>query len=124
MNLYQILAIVIVLIVIIICLVILMLKRKRSSGGVEEFPELLEALGGTENIINAYQKNSRVSIEINDRKFVDKEDGADGMPVPGRLHQEDFAQALGIAAANKYEKNNEGYLKKIFEQFLEKISCS
>ena len=37
------------------------------------------------------------------------------MLVPRRLHQEDFAQALGIAASNKYEKNNEGYLKKLFE---------
>ena len=37
------------------------------------------------------------------------------MPVPRRLHQEDFAQALGVAASNKYEKNNEGYLKKLFD---------
>ena len=37
-----------------------------------------------------------------------------GMPVPRRLHQEDFAKALGVAASNKYEKNNEGYLKKLF----------
>ena len=37
------------------------------------------------------------------------------MPVPRRLHQEDFAQALGIAAFNKYEKNNEGYLKQLFD---------
>lgn len=37
------------------------------------------------------------------------------LPVPLRLHQEDFAQALGIPAANKYEKNQENYLKKMFE---------
>lgn len=29
--------------------------------------------------------------------------------------KEDFAQALGIAASYKYEKNNEGYLKKLFD---------
>ena len=39
----------------------------------------------------------------------------DGLPVPYRLHQEDFAQALGISASNKYEKNNEGYLKILFD---------
>ena len=27
------------------------------------------------------------------------------MPVSRRFHQEDFAQALGIVAANKYEKS-------------------
>ncbi|MCD8151993.1 MAG: HipA domain-containing protein, partial [Clostridiales bacterium] len=37
-----------------------------------------------------------------------------GLPVPFRLHQEDFAQALGISAACKYEKNDEGYMAKIF----------
>lgn len=50
-----------------------------------------------------------------DRKFVDKEDVVDGMPVPRRLHQEDFAQALGIAASDKYEKNDAGYMIKIFD---------
>ncbi len=39
----------------------------------------------------------------------------DGKSVPYRLHQEDFAQALGISSSLKYEKNNEGYLKKMFE---------
>ena len=38
-----------------------------------------------------------------------------GRRVPIRLHQEDFAQALGIAAADKYEKNQEGYLKAMFD---------
>lgn len=36
------------------------------------------------------------------------------MPVPYRLHQEDFSQALGIPVAEKYEKDNAGYMKKIF----------
>ncbi|MCD7751197.1 MAG: type II toxin-antitoxin system HipA family toxin [Lachnospiraceae bacterium] len=38
-----------------------------------------------------------------------------GMPVPYRLHQEDFAQALGIASARKYERDDEGYMSKIFQ---------
>lgn len=50
-----------------------------------------------------------------DRKIVENSKILNGMPVPCRLHQEDFAQALGIAASHKYEKNNEGYLKKIFD---------
>lgn len=39
----------------------------------------------------------------------------EGMQIPYRLHQEDFAQALGIASAEKYEKNDEHYLKKLFD---------
>ena len=50
-----------------------------------------------------------------DRKFIGDDKVLNGMLVPRRLHQEDFAQALGIAAANKYEKNNEGYMKKLFD---------
>uniref|UniRef100_UPI004055E0C4 HipA domain-containing protein n=1 Tax=Agathobacter sp. TaxID=2021311 RepID=UPI004055E0C4 len=50
-----------------------------------------------------------------DRKFIGDDKVLNGMPVPRRLHQEDFAQALGIAAASKYEKNNEGYLKLLFD---------
>ena len=33
-----------------------------------------------------------------------------GMPVPLRLHQEDFAQAMGIPADEKYEEQKSGYL--------------
>ena len=49
-----------------------------------------------------------------DRKFGDSNKVLNGMRVPFRLHQEDFAQALGISAANKYEKYNAGYLAKLF----------
>lgn len=49
-----------------------------------------------------------------DRKLDAKGKTIDGLPIPYRLHQEDFAQALGIAATSKYEKNNEEYLKKLF----------
>ena len=39
----------------------------------------------------------------------------DGLPCPCRLHQEDFAQALGILASEKYEKRPSGYLRLLFE---------
>ena len=50
-----------------------------------------------------------------DRKFVSDNRIFSGMPAPHRLHQEDFSQALGIAASSKYEKNNEGYMKMLFD---------
>lgn len=37
------------------------------------------------------------------------------LAVPYRLHQEDFAQALGIPASQKYEQQKSGYLKKMFD---------
>ncbi len=46
-----------------------------------------------------------------DRKFDAKCKILDGLPVPYRLHQEDVAQAMGIAASDKYEKNGAAYLK-------------
>jgi serine/threonine-protein kinase HipA len=41
-----------------------------------------------------------------------------GLPIPRRLHQEDFAQALGISAADKYERPGQDYLQKIFRCIL------
>ena len=38
-----------------------------------------------------------------------------GLPVPERLHQEDFAQALGIPSEAKYEREKQNSLKRIFE---------
>ena len=43
----------------------------------------------------------------------------DDLPVPNRLHQEDFAQALGITPGEKYEKEKSGYLQKMFEVIRE-----
>ena len=37
------------------------------------------------------------------------------MKAPLRLHQEDFAQALGISSENKYELNEEHYLKRMMD---------
>ena len=48
-----------------------------------------------------------------DRKF-GQNNLVDGLPCPLRLHQEDFAQALGIVASEKYEKRPNGYMSKMF----------
>lgn len=49
-----------------------------------------------------------------DRVFSDNK-YISGLPCPLRLHQEDFAQALGIPPNDKYEKKPSGYLKRMFE---------
>lgn len=50
-----------------------------------------------------------------DRAFDLESKTVDGLRMPYRLHQEDFAQALGIKSADKYEKNSEPYLRKMFD---------
>lgn len=50
-----------------------------------------------------------------DRPFIFQNYDLHGLPLPCRLHQEDFAQALGIAASDKYEKGPEHYLLRMFE---------
>ncbi len=50
-----------------------------------------------------------------DRTFLNSTRRIDGLPRPLRLHQEDFAQALGIGAENKYEKPGQHYMKMVFE---------
>ncbi len=50
-----------------------------------------------------------------DRKILCDCRRLNGLAVPYRLHQEDFSQALGIASEEKYEKNQDGYLKKMFD---------
>ena len=61
------------------------------------------------------EENVLFATKRYDRKFVSDNRTLRGMPVPHRLHQEDFSQALGIAASSKYEKNNEGYMKMLFD---------
>ena len=57
-----------------------------------------------------------------DREFYPHCQKVNGLAVPARLHQEDFAQALGISAADKYETGRRGYLKAMFE-LLRKYSA-
>lgn len=49
-----------------------------------------------------------------DRMFRQNAVQISGLPRPSRLHQEDFAQALGISSTEKYEAEERHYLKQIF----------
>ena len=55
------------------------------------------------------------AVERYDRQFAADGRKIDGLPCPQRLHREDFAQALGIPASEKYEKGARGYLRAMFE---------
>lgn len=58
-------------------------------------------------------ENALFATKRYDRKQGDGKKLIDGLPVPCRLHQEDFAQALGINASFKYEKSGGNYLEKM-----------
>ena len=74
MDFYQILAIVIgTIAVAIIAIVIFILKRKKRNKEIVEFPELLEALGGKENISKVSQQGSRVNVFVDNKKIVNKD---------------------------------------------------
>lgn len=67
------------------------------------------------NMGNSEEENVLFATKRYDRKMNANCRNLDGMPLPYRLHQEDFSQAIGISSAEKYEKNNCGYMRKIFE---------
>lgn len=50
-----------------------------------------------------------------DRSFESDSELISGLPRPLRLHQEDFAQAMGIPASEKYETGDEHYLRRMFD---------
>lgn len=50
-----------------------------------------------------------------DRVLSDNTKIIDGLAAPYRLHQEDFSQAMGIAAMHKYERDHNAYLQQMFE---------
>lgn len=58
-----------------------------------------------------------------DRVFAEEPQIINGLPCPLRLHQEDFAQAMGIPAAQKYEKTGDGHMRKMFD-LLRKYSSN
>lgn len=60
--------------------------------------------GNDEEILYAVERYDRV-----------RRDADNALKSPIRLHQEDFAQALGIPASQKYENENKHYIEKIFE---------
>lgn len=59
-----------------------------------------------------------------DRDMSNSSMSIDGLAVPFRLHQEDFSQALGIPAQQKYEKTSQreqGYLPRMFHLIRERF---
>ena len=56
-----------------------------------------------------------LAVERYDRVFPDEPTFVDRLPVPLRLHQEDFCQALGVMTADKYEGGGRRYLPAVFD---------
>lgn len=50
-----------------------------------------------------------------DRTFKGTVKTINGLPCPLRLHQEDFSQAMGISSSEKYERDDAGYMRRMFE---------
>ena len=69
--------------------------------------------GSDGEILFATKRYDRV---LNTGKFIDK------FQIPERLHQEDFAQAMGIPSSEKYEKENSGYMGRMFDLVRENVS--
>ena len=53
--------------------VIILWKHKNKIRASEEFPELLEALGGASNISNVTLSGSRISLNFDSKKSLNKE---------------------------------------------------
>ena len=77
--------------------------------GLETPDSFIISTGGDEEheVLFASQRYDRL-FEPGDRKI-------SGLPRPYRLHQEDFAQAMGISSAAKYEREPSGYMTEMFE---------
>ena len=76
-------------------------------------------------IINTGNRNESdvlFATERYDRVHTKNATSIKSLKKPLRLHQEDFAQAMGIPSAQKYEKEPEGYLSGMFE-ILRKYSA-
>ncbi len=63
------------------------------------------------------------ATERYDRTMEDSVRTVSGLPCPLRLHQEDFGQALGIAAADKYEREGDMHMLRMFD-LLKRYSAS
>lgn len=61
-----------------------------------------------------------LATERYDRTLAGSVRKIDGMSCPLRLHQEDFAQAMGISAANKYEHLGKHHMRDMFRVLREK----
>lgn len=77
--------------------------------GIEVPDSFIISTGGTEDsdVLFATKRYDRI-LEKDCSRICD-------IPRPFRLHQEDFAQALGISSADKYEPYGGEYLKAVFD---------
>ena len=73
----------------------------------------------TSEIPGSSEENMLFATPRYDRIMSDPNRKLDNLPIPFRLHQEDLAQALGIPAAEKYEQEPSGYLKKCCDLILQ-----
>ena len=74
--------------------------------GIDVPESFIISVGTGEHILFATKRFDRLMQE--DSRVID------GKKVPFRLQQEDFAQALGVPASQKYEKIGGSYLKRVF----------
>lgn len=65
--------------------------------------------------IKPEDRNTLFATKRYDRSIDTNSKTIKGLAVPYRLHQEDFSQALGIPAYQKYEEKGGEYLKKMFD---------
>ena len=61
------------LVLLLMMLLIIYIKAKKGNSNNKEFPELLKALGGKENITEASLNGSRISLKFIDKENLDKE---------------------------------------------------
>ena len=73
------------------------------------------------NVGESRDEDILLATERFDRLFTGNGMVLQGLEVPKRLHQEDFAQALGIPPVLKYETENRNYLGRMFS-LLRKVS--
>ena len=68
-------------------------------------------------IVTTYGNDEEAILLATERydRILNEEKCIGNLNAPYRLHQEDFAQALGIAASDKYEKKADEHIKLIFD---------
>ncbi len=89
----------------------LLCMRTASKLGIAVPENRMISFNGTDAILYSTKRYDR-KMENSNRKV-------NGLPVPFRLHQEDFAQAMGISSLQKYEKNGDDYFGKMFRKLRE-----
>ena len=90
-----------------------MLTAKASGLDVAESFIINTGDGKDSEILFATRRYDRL---LNSGRYID------GLQVPNRLHQEDFAQAMGVPSSEKYETIRGDYLKRMFETI--RANCS